>query len=150
MTWEEWQQFLDSIDDYRHKLMMRLIYELGCRVGEFVRIQLQHVDFRRDRVFFPRENTKTGRRRVSHLPPGLANELKSWLKQAGRMGVRGERVKKPREYLFSMARDCKWPYTENRMRQIFRRYLVKAGLDRIYGRDSRGRALHELPGVDRD
>ena len=37
LTTEEWQQFLDVIDDYRHKLMMRMIYELGCRVGEFVR-----------------------------------------------------------------------------------------------------------------
>jgi len=33
MTWEEWQQFLGGINDYRHKLMMRCIYELGCRVA---------------------------------------------------------------------------------------------------------------------
>ena len=68
LTWEEWQQFLDAVDDYQHKLMLRTIYELGCRVGEFVRIRLEHVDFRRGRVFFPRENTKTHRRRVSHFP----------------------------------------------------------------------------------
>ena len=59
LTWEEWQRFLDSIDYYKRKLMMRVIYELGCRVGEFVRIQLRHIDFKRGRVFFPRENTKT-------------------------------------------------------------------------------------------
>ena len=40
LTIEEWQQFLDGVEDYRHKLMMRVIHELGCRVGEFVRIQL--------------------------------------------------------------------------------------------------------------
>lgn len=36
LTWEEWQRFLDAIDNYKHKLMMRTIYELGCRdVGRF-------------------------------------------------------------------------------------------------------------------
>jgi len=144
MTWEEWQQFLDSIDNYRHKLMMRTIYELGCRVGEFVRIQLHHTDFHRSRVFLPKENTKTGRRRVSHLPRGLVNELKSHLKQRGRMTVREERVMRPEEYLFSPRKDWKSPYSENRLRQIFRHYAVKSGIDREYGQDSRGRRLHEL------
>ena len=41
MTWEEWQLFLGIIDNYRHKLMMQMIYELGCRVGEFVTHLLQ-------------------------------------------------------------------------------------------------------------
>ena len=43
LTVDELQQFFDAIDSYRHKLMMRMIYELGCRVGEFVRIQLKHL-----------------------------------------------------------------------------------------------------------
>jgi len=144
LTWEEWQRFLDSIDNYEHKLMMRTIYELGCRVSEFVRIQLRHVDFQRGRVFFPKENTKTRRRRVSHIPLGLLNELKSWLKQQGRMSVREERIKKPEEFLFSPRRDGRVHYSENRLRQIFRHYAVKCGLDREYGQDSRGRKLHEL------
>ena len=144
LTWEEWQLFLDSIDNYRHKLMMRTIYELGCRVGEFVRIRLEHIDFERGRIFFPRENTKTGRRRVSHIPAGLVNELKSHLKQTGRMTIREEKVRHPAEYLFSARHDCRAPYTENRIRQIFRRYAVKSGIDREYGRDSKGRRLHEL------
>lgn len=144
MTLEEWQRFLDCIDKYEHKLMMQVIFELGCRVGEFVRIKLEHIDFRRGRVFFPKENTKTGRRRVSCLPLGLMNELKSWLKQHGRMSVREEKVKKPREFLFPRKCDATSHYSENRIRQIFRRYADKAGLDRKYGTDSQGRNLHEL------
>jgi integrase/recombinase XerD len=144
MTWEEWLRFLDSIDNYEHKLMMRTVYELGCRVGEFVRIRLEHMDFRRGRVFFPRENTKTKRRRVSHLPLGLVNELKSWLKGNGRMSVRAEKVLRGREFLFSPARNYRQRYSENRLRQIFRKYLKRAGLDRCYGEDSWGRRLHEL------
>jgi len=144
MTWEEWQRFLSSIDNYKHKLMMQVIYELGCRVGEFVRIRLQDVDFSRGRVFFPRENTKTRRRRVSHLPPGLLNELKSWLKSSGRMGRRRGNIRVPGQYLFSPVRNFAWAYTENRIRQIFQRYAKKAGLERSYGQDRKGRRLHEL------
>ncbi|GMU84052.1 MAG: hypothetical protein AMXMBFR47_39220 [Planctomycetota bacterium] len=65
LTVEELQQFFDAVEDYRHKLMMRVIYELGCRVGEFVRIQLRHIAFDRSTVYFPAENTKTRQRRVT-------------------------------------------------------------------------------------
>ena len=144
LTIEELQQFLDVIEDYVHKLMMRLIYELGCRVGEFVRIQLKHVSFSRDTVYFPAENTKTRLRRVSHLPAGLMNEIKSLLRQQGRMAQRSLRIRRPNQYLFFPSFDCNRPYSENRIRQIFARYAHVAGLGREYGRDSRGRSLHEL------
>ena len=144
LTLDEWGRFLDAIEDYRHKLMMELIYELGCRVGEFTRVRLAHVDFRRSRILFPAENTKTGRRRVSHVPRGLMNEVKSWLKQSGRMTVRQERIVRPNQFLFSPKLDCAVHYTENRVRQVFQQYVIKAGLGREYGRDARGRKLHEL------
>jgi integrase/recombinase XerD len=144
LTLGEWQRFLDCIEDYRHKLMMRVIYELGCRVGEFVRIQLKHLDFSRSSVLIPAENTKTAHRRTSHLPRGLMNEIVSLLRREGRMLRRSEKLKKPEEFLF-------WPpgrpfsrYSENRIRQIFRKYTQEAGLDREYGQDVRGRKLHQL------
>jgi integrase len=144
LTVEELQQFFDAMEDYRHKLMMRTIYELGCRVGEFVRIQLKHFSFGRCSVYFPAENTKTRARRTSHLPLGLMNEIKSLLRQEGRMAHRTLQVRRPGDYLFYPGSDPGRRYTENRLRQIFRRYVLVAGLDREYGRDRRGRALHEL------
>ena len=144
LTMQEWQRFLDCIEDYRHKLMMRVIYELGCRVGEFVRIQLQHIDFSRSSVFFPAENTKTGHRRTSHLPRGLMNEVKSLLRREDRMLRRSEKLRKPEEFLFHQPGRPSEHYSENRVRQIFRRYAKKAGLDREYGMDIRGRRLHQL------
>ena len=144
LTIEEWQQFLDAIEDYRHKLMMQVIYELGCRVGEFVRIQLKHLAFGRNTVYFPAENTKTRKRRVSHLPLGLMNELKSLLRREGRMAQRSQRIHRPNDYLFSPGRNPRQRYTENRLRQIFGRYARLAGLDREYARDRKGRVLHEL------
>ena len=77
LTLDELHLFLDSIEDYRDKLMMQVIYELGCRVGEFVKIRLLHLDPSRSTVFFPAENTKTRHRRTSHLPRGLMNEVVS-------------------------------------------------------------------------
>jgi integrase len=92
LTQDELQQFFDSIDNYTHKLMFQVIYELGCRVGEFVRIQVKHVHFSRSTVFFPAENTKTNHPRVSYLPRGLTNEIKSLLRQNGLMNKREEKI----------------------------------------------------------
>lgn len=144
LTIEELQQFFDAIEVYRHKLMMRIIYELGCRVGEFVRLQLRHIAFDRSTIYFPTENTKTKQRRVSHLPVGLMNELKSLLRQEGRMARRTTTVRRPAEYLFHPASRPSDRYSENRMRQLFMRYIRAAGINREYGRDRRGRVLHEL------
>ena len=144
LTLDELQKLFDSIEDYRHKLMLRMIYELGCRVGEFVRIRLKHIDFNRSVVLFPAENTKTGHRRTSHLPKGLLNEVVSLLRQEGRMGKRDLRQRKPESYLFRPPGNSNRHYTENRLRQIFRQYAEKAGLNQEYGQDSLGRKLHRL------
>ena len=144
LTLEELQLFFDSIDNYRHKLMMQVIYELGCRVGEFVRIQLKHLDFRKDEIYIPPENTKTRHRRTSHLSRGLMNEIASLLKNENRMGKRDNKIKKPDSYLFHPPNRPNRHYSENRLRQVFQHYIKKAGLDREYGADSLGRKLRQL------
>ena len=141
LTVDELQSFFDSIDQYRHKLMFEVIYELGCRVGEFVRIQVKHINFSRSTVFFPAENTKTKHARISYLPKGLTNEIKSMLKQQGAITKRDNRIRQAEAYLFHPGRRWNRPYTENRIRQIFQHYVTKAGLQQIYGKDSRGRNL---------
>ena len=135
MTKEELSQFFDSIDNYNHKLMFEVIYELGCRVGEFVRIQVKHINFNRSTVFFPAENTKTKHARISYLPKGLTNEIKSMLKQRGIITKRDNRVRQAEAYLFHPGRRWNKPYTENRIRQIFQHYVTKAGLQQVYGKD---------------
>ncbi len=144
LTLEEWQRFLDCIEDYRHKLMLRIVYELGCRVGEFVRIQLKHLNVSRSTVFFPAENTKTRRKRTSFLPRGLMNEIVSMLKSEGRVGKRDDRIKKPDDFLFKPPGKRSGHYSENRLRQVFQQYVQQAGLNREYGTDSKGRKLHQL------
>jgi len=138
---EELTQLFDSIDNYNHKLMFEIIYELGCRVGEFVRIQVKHVNFSRSTIFFPAENTKTKHARNSYLPKGLTNEIKSMLKQKRLMNKHGDRVRMPEAYLFHPGRRWNKHYTENRIRQIFQKYVNKTGLQQVYGKDSLGRNL---------
>jgi integrase/recombinase XerD len=144
LTLEELQKLFDCIEDYRHKLMLELIYHLGCRVGEFVRVQLKHLDFGRSSVLFPAENTKTRSRRTSWVPRGLMNEVASMLKSQGRMGKRDGQVRHPESFLFHPPGKPCQRYSENRLRQVFLRYVKKAGLDREYGQDSRGRKLHQF------
>jgi len=141
LTLDELQQLFDSLDNYTHKLMFEVIYELGCRVGEFVKIQVRHVSFSRSTIFFPAENTKTKTARTSSLPQGLTNELKSMLRQQGLIGKREDRIIKPDAYLFHHGKRGNTPYTENRIRQIFQHYIDKAGLQQVYGTDTCGRSL---------
>lgn len=141
LTVDEIGQLFDSIDNYNHKLMFEVIYELGCRVGEFVRIQVKHLNFSRSTVFFPAENTKTKHARISYLPKGLTNEIKSMLKQKGLVTKRSERIRNANAYLFHPGKRWNTPYTENRIRQIFQYYVTKAGLQQVYGKDSCGRNL---------
>lgn len=141
LTVEELRHLFDSIDNYDHKLMFEVIYELGCRVGEFVKIQVKHLNFGRSTVFFPAENAKTKHARLSDLPKGLMNEIKSMLKQKGMLSKRGHRIRKVDAYLFHPGKRWDQPYCENRIRQIFQHYINKAGLQQIYGKDSCGRNL---------
>jgi len=141
LTVDELQSFFDSIDNYNHKLMFEVIYELGCKVGEFLRIQVKHINFNRSTVFFPAENTKTKHARISYLPKGLTNEIKSMLKQRGIITKSDDRIRQTEAYLFHPGRRWNKPYTENRIRQIFQHYVIKVGLQQVYGKDSKGRNL---------
>lgn len=141
LTLDELQQLFDSMDNYTHKLMFEVIYELGCRVGEFVKMQVRHVSFSRSTVFFPAENTKTKSARTSSLPQGLTNELKSMLRQQGIISKREDRIIKADAYVFHPGRRWNTPYCANRIRQIFQHYVNKAGLQRVYGKDTCGRNL---------
>jgi len=121
--------------------MFQVIFELGCRVGEFVRIQVKHINFNRSEVIIPAENTKTKHARSSFLPKGLTNEIKSMLKQRGLISKRNEKIKIPQAYVFHPGKRWNDHYTENRIRQIFQVYACRADLQRIYGQDKRGRNL---------
>ena len=143
-TNDEWRLFTDAIDSQDHKLMMLLIYETGCRVGEFVQIQLKHLDFLNRSVFFPAANTKTKHQRTSYIPRGLMNDIVIYLRAQSRMPKRTYQVFNSEDFLFRSHDKKGHSYTPNRIRQIFQKYVHKAGLEREYGTDIRGRKLHKF------
>ena len=143
LTDENIQRLWDIIDNYEHKLMLRLIYELGCRVGEFVQIRLSHINFRENSIFLPTENTKTKKRRTSYVPLGLMNELKDYLKRNGMMTKREEEIKDPDAFLLPSTQNPTGHETSRRWQHIFKQYVEKAGLQEIYGHDSKGRPLYK-------
>ena len=114
---------------------------LGCRVGEFVQIQVKHLNFGRSTVYFPAENTKTKHARTSYLPQGLMNEIRSMLKQKGIITKRNGHIQESDAYLFRHGKRRNRMYTPKRIRQIFQKYVQKAGLQQVYGKDTKGRNL---------
>jgi integrase len=121
--------------------MFEIIFELGCRVGEFVLLQAKHINFNRSEIYIPAEITKTKHSRISVLPKGLANEIKSMLKQRDILNKRDGSLKNPDAYIFQHGKRRNKPYTPNRIRQIFQKYIQKAGLQQFYGKDKKGRNL---------
>jgi len=45
LTPEKLQVLWEFVDDSRNKLILKLIFELGCRVGEFTQVQFKHINF---------------------------------------------------------------------------------------------------------
>ena len=142
LTPEKLQRLWEAVDDSRDKLILKLIFELGCRVGEFARIQLKHLNFEDCAIFFPAENTKTDERRTSFIPKDLMNDLKDYLKRQGLVTKREERIKKPDAYLFP-GRNGRGYITTRALQKMFQKYIEKAGLDEVYAEDSKGRQLHK-------
>lgn len=127
----ELQKFFDVIDDTQHRLIAAVTYESGCRVGELAAIQLKHLDFDKCAITFPAENTKTRTGRKSIITQGLMSQLTAYLRERGLIAKRNGKLTEPDAYLFSPKGNR--PYTTNRIRQIIRRYVKKAGLDEVYG-----------------
>jgi integrase len=144
LTPAELQLFFEVVARYEHKLVFRLAYEMGCRVGELVRIQVKHLDFLNASVFIPAENTKTRQKRTSFVSQGLMNEVEDWLRRQNLLRRENGVLRHGEVYLFRSRTHPRGHITENRVRQIFKSYVRRAELEREYGKDSRGRPLHQL------
>ena len=57
-----------SIDNYRDKLIVTLLYATGMRVGEFTKLKVEDIDFEERFIRIPAENSKTGEGRTIFIP----------------------------------------------------------------------------------
>ena len=72
------------------------------------------------------------------------NDIVIYLRTQSRMPKRTYQVFNSEDFLFRSHNKKGHKYTPNRIRQIFQKYVHKAGLVREYGTDSRGRKLHKF------
>jgi len=56
---EEWDKLRGSIDNYRDKLIIGMLYATGMRIGELTKLKIEDIDFEERFITIPAENTKT-------------------------------------------------------------------------------------------
>lgn len=128
----EYQKLKESIDNYRDKIIISLLYSSGCRVSEISNMKIKNVDFEYGFIHIPAENTKTKDARVVRIGRELLNDLRAYLK-----------VKKAKEgHLF--ASYAQKNITDRRIRQLVHHYANKAGIQQIYGHDKDGTPLYTV------
>ena len=108
---EEWDKLRESIDNYRDKLIITLLYSTGMRIGEFVKLRVENIDFEERFISILPENTKTGQGRTIFVPREVLNDIKAYLKLE----------KKKRGEIFDL--------TTRRVQQLLKKYSARAGVE---------------------
>lgn len=129
---EEWQKLKESLDNFRDKIIILLLYSTGIRVGELTLIRLEHLDFENGFIKIPAENSKTREPRTVRIGKEILNDIKAYLKLE----------KRKNGYLFKLRQGRK--LTTRRVQQIVQKYAKKAGIQEAYGKDSKGRPLYTV------
>jgi len=108
---EEWAKLRSSIDSYRDKLIVTLLYSTGMRVGEFTKLRVEDIDFSERFIRIPPENSKTGEGRTIFVPQEVLNDIRADLKL--------EKMKKGRVF----------DLTTRRIQQLLKKYSSQAGVE---------------------
>ena len=108
---EEWDKLRGSIDNYRDKLIITLLYSTGMRVGEFVKLRVEDIDFEERFIRILRENTKTGEGRTIFVPREVLNDVRAYLKLK----------KKNSGRIFNLS--------TRRIQQLLKKYGARAGVE---------------------
>ncbi|GAJ00639.1 unnamed protein product, partial [marine sediment metagenome] len=76
---EEWLKLRDCIENFRDMVIIELLYETGCRVGEVAKMEIEDIDFEAGFIRIPAENTKTKTGRSVFIPKGILSKVKAYL-----------------------------------------------------------------------
>ena len=101
-----------------YKTIFALLYGLGLRVGEAVRLKLGDIDFQRDTLFI--RETKFSKNRIVPFGPKLASRLRCYVKER-----HGEKLEAERPLFSFTKRGCICPET---ISQTFHALVPKLGL----------------------
>ena len=111
---EEWNKLISICDNFRDRLILKLLYLSGMRVGEFSQIKVEDIDFKERFITIPAENTKTKQSRTIYCPAETLSELKAYLKE--------KKIKKGRIFDLSI----------RRIQQIVKTWGKQAGINWIH------------------
>ena len=129
---EEWQALKESIDNFRDKVIINLLYSSGMRVAELCLMKIQEVDFGNGFIRIPKENTKTKQSRTVRIGKEILSDLKALLRLE----------KRKKGYLFRSRQGKK--LTTRRIEQIIHKYAKRAGIQKVYAYDKRNRPLYTV------
>lgn len=107
---EEWDKLRGSIDNYRDKMIVTLLYSTGMRVGEFTKLRVEDIDFEERFIRIPPENSKIGEGRTIFVPREVLSDIIAYLKLE----------KKKNGRLFDL--------TTRRVQQLLKKYSSRAGV----------------------
>ncbi len=129
---EEWQALKESIDNFRDKVIINLLYSSGIRVAELCLMKIEEVDFGNGFIRIPKENTKTKQSRTVRIGKEILSDLKAFLRLE----------KRKKGYLFRSRQEKK--LTTRRIEQIIHKYAKRAGIQKVYAYDKRNRPLYTV------
>lgn len=66
--------------EYRDKVLIQMLLDTGMRVGECLMVKDEHVDYLRNRVYIPWENTKGKKARYVFFSDEMRKILRQWQK----------------------------------------------------------------------
>lgn len=108
---EEWEILKASIDNYRDKLILGILYATGMRVGELTKLRIEYIDFSERFIHIPAENTKTKIARTVWINQEILNDIRAYLKL----------TKKKKGLLI--------PLSPRRLQQLFKKYSDISSID---------------------
>jgi len=122
-TEEELEKFLSVVENKKHLLCFKLQAYLGLRISEAVRVNISDIDFnkRKIRIY----GLKTKEMDFLHLHDKAFEALQNWVR------IHSKEIDGHGGFLiYSTFR--KWHISTDAMRNFFRKYLKKTGLDDVY------------------
>ncbi len=108
---EEWLRLMESVDNYRDKLIVKLLYSTGMRVGELAKLKVEDIDFHERFIHIPAENTKTNTARTVIVPKEVLSDVSAYLKT------------------FTIKRGRLFNLTVRRLQQLIKTYAQKANIE---------------------
>jgi site-specific recombinase XerD len=76
---DEIKLLVDNIISYRDKLIVRLLYELGCSLKELVNIRIRDIDFEKSTIYITKGSQTIRAKRESLISINLANSIHKYL-----------------------------------------------------------------------